>query len=196
MTELNLIETIAREPKFSYFSRYMSMSKADAVFSRPGGFTVFVPTDEAFAKVPDDQMNQMLAEPGLAKLKALVSYHILPGRIMAANIGAKQVRNSVSGEEVDFADFRGITVNGEPLQMRNIEASNGVIHSLGTVLCPVPLAGDKPLGSAVGAKPDPENTNDGCVTAEFSSAASHPRSGVDPANAANSSYADAAKLTY
>ncbi|MGD9587635.1 MAG: fasciclin domain-containing protein [Pyrinomonadaceae bacterium] len=144
---VNLIETIAEEPRFSTFSRYIGSSKANAIFSRPGHFTVFVPTNEAFAKIPDDQMNAMLNEPGQHELKALLEYHIVPGRIMAANVGAQQVRNSVTGEEIDFADYQGIKVNGTPLQDRNIEATDGVIHSLGTVLAPKPLAGSKPIPS-------------------------------------------------
>lgn len=145
--KVNLIETIAKEPRFSTFSRYMGSSNANAIFSRPGDFTVFVPTNEAFAKIPDDQMNAMLNEPGQLELKALLTYHIVPGRIMAANVGAQQVRNSVTGDEIDFADYQGIKVNGAPLQARNIEASDGIIHSLGTVLAPMPLAGSRSLPS-------------------------------------------------
>lgn len=142
---LNLIETIAKEPRFSTFSRLMGTSNANAFFSRPGDFTVFVPTNDAFAAIPDEEMNALLNESGQLKLKALLSYHIVPGKIMAANIGAQQVRNSVSGEEIDFADYQGIKVNGTPLQARNIEATDGVVHSLGKVLAPKPLAGSKPL---------------------------------------------------
>ena len=149
--KLNLIETIAKEPKFSTFSRYMGTSNANALFSRPGDFTVFVPTNDAFAKIPDDQMNAMLNEPDQLKLKALLSYHIVPGKIMAANIGGKQARNSINGHEINFADYQGIKVNGLPLQDRNIEATNGVVHSLGTVLAPPHLAGDKPLASGAQA---------------------------------------------
>jgi hypothetical protein len=149
--KLNLIETIAKEPKFSTFSRYMGTSNANALFSRPGDFTVFVPTNDAFAKIPDDQMNALLNEPEQLKLKALLSYHIVPGKIMAANIGGKQVRQSVSGEEINFADYQGIKVNGTPVHARNIEATNGVVHSLGTVLAPPPLAGEKPLASGAQA---------------------------------------------
>ena len=149
--KLNLIETIAKEPKFSTFSRYMGTSNANALFSRPGDFTVFVPTNDAFAKIPDDQMNALLNEADQLKLKALLSYHIVPGKIMAANIGGKQVRNSINGEEINFADYQGIKVNGQPLQSRNIEATNGVVHSLGTVLAPPPLAGEKPLASGAQA---------------------------------------------
>ena len=198
---LNLIETIAKEPKFSTFSRYMGITNANSVFSRPGQFTVFVPTNDAFAKIPDDQMNAMLNEPGLIKLKALLSYHIVPDRIMAANIGAKQVRNSVSGEEINFADHQDIKVNGAPIQLRNIEASNGVVHSLGTVLCPAPPAGGKPLASAAEAEPLPENAPPAAgpevITAEMEIApTTRPLSIVDNGNAANAIYADATKPSY
>lgn len=148
---LNLIETIAKEPKFSTFSRYMGSSNANAFFSRPGDFTVFVPTNDAFAKIPDDQMNTLLNEPGQLQLKALLSYHIVPGKIMAANIGAQQERQSVTGHEINFADYQGIKVNGVALQARNIEATNGVVHSLGTVLSPPALAGAQTLTSTVTA---------------------------------------------
>ncbi len=172
--KLNLIETIAKEPKFSTFSRYMGTSKANSLFSRPGDFTVFVPTNDAFAKIPEDEMNVMLNEPGHLKLKALLYYHIVPGKIMAASIGGKQVRQSVSGEEINFADYQGIKVNGTPVQARNIEATNGVVHSLGTVLAPPPLAGEKPLASGAEALTVPagrETTvgadRSGAVTAEI-----------------------------
>ena len=149
--KLDLIETIARQPTFSTFSRCMGSSDANAIFNEPGYFTVFVPTDEAFAKIPEDEMNALLNEPSQLKLKALLSYHIVPGKIMASNIGGKQVRNSINGEEINFVDFLGIKVNGSPLQDRNIEASNGVVHSLSRVLAPPPLAGEKPLGSGARA---------------------------------------------
>ena len=155
---LNLIDTIAGEPRFSTFSRYMDLSGSNAVFSRPGGFTVFVPTNDAFAKIPDDRMNAMLNEPGHVELKALLSYHIVPGKIMAANIGARQVRNSVTGDEMEFADYRGLKVNGADVQARNIEALDGVVHSLGTVLSPKPLAGSKPLDSTASPAAEPMQT--------------------------------------
>lgn len=132
--KLNLIETIAKEPRFSKFSSYMKMSGADAALSRPGQFTVFVPSDEAFAKIPDIEMNFLLTDAGREVLKALLSYHIVPGKIMAASVGAEAVRASITGEEIKFADYRGLKVNGVGVLRRNIEATNGVVHSLETVL--------------------------------------------------------------
>lgn len=151
----------------------MGSSNANALFSRPGDFTVFVPTNDAFAKIPDDKMNEMLNEPGQLNLKALLSYHIVPGRIMAANIGGQQVRKSISGDEIDFADYQGIKVNGSPLQGRNIEATDGVVHSLGVVLAPPPQAGEKRLAWAAHANsnPLPPNSKDSTTVREEKSAA-------------------------
>ena len=132
--KVNLIETIAKEPRFSKFLSYMQMSGVDAALALPGQFTVFVPSDEAFAKVPDVEMNELLTEAGRENLKALLSYHIVPGKIMAASVGAEAVRASITGEEIKFADYRGLKVNGVGVLRRNIEATNGVVHSLEMVL--------------------------------------------------------------
>jgi transforming growth factor-beta-induced protein len=145
---VSIIDTLAAEPRFSTFTRYLALTDLRSIFSRPGDFTVFVPTNEAFAKIPDDRMNAMLNEPGRAQLKELLAYHIVPGKIMAANIGSNQVRNSVNGKEIEFADHQGIKVNGAALQARNIDATDGVVHSIGTVLSPQPLAGSRALDSA------------------------------------------------
>ena len=135
---LNLIETIAKEDKFSTFSRLLGTSGATSVFSGEGPFTVFVPTNDAFGKIPDKKMNELLKETD--QLKALISYHVLPGKLLAANLGSMPVRKSVTGQEVAFMDSNGLKVNGATVQARNIEATNGVIHQLDTVLTQPPNA--------------------------------------------------------
>ena len=133
---LNLIETIAKEDKFSTFTRLMASSGANDVFSTPGDFTVFAPTNDAFAKVPDAKMTEMLNETNQTKLKSMLSYHIISGKVMAASIPGKTTRASFTGEELRFSDSNGLRVNGASVQARNIEASNGVVHALDTVLAP------------------------------------------------------------
>jgi uncharacterized surface protein with fasciclin (FAS1) repeats len=135
---VNLIETIAKEDKFSTFSRLLGTSGANIVFSGAGQFTVFAPTNDAFGKIPDGKMNELLNEPNQTKLKALLSYHILPGKWMAANLGSMPLRKSITGQEVAFTDSNGLRVNGAGVQARNIEATNGVIHQLDTVLTQPP----------------------------------------------------------
>ena len=136
----NLSETIAKEDKFSTFSRLLDTSGASVVFSGEGQFTVFAPTNDAFGKVPDARMNELLQETDQRKLKALLSYHILPGKVMAASLGTMPLRKSVTGQEVAFTDSIGLKVNGAGVQARNIEATNGVIHQIDTVLTQPPNA--------------------------------------------------------
>ncbi|MEP7074704.1 MAG: fasciclin domain-containing protein [Acidobacteriota bacterium] len=132
--KLNIIETIAKLEKFSTFSRLLGTSGANAIISGAGPFTVFVPTNDAFAKIPDTLMNELLNELGQVKLEALLSYHIVPTRIDAVNMGTIKSATAVSGQEVKFTDVSGIKVNGSNVQARNIEATNGVVHALDTVL--------------------------------------------------------------
>lgn len=141
---LNLIDTIANDDKLSAFSRMMASSGANAVFDGEGPFTVFAPTNDAFGKIPDKLMNQLLGQEGQTSLKALLTYHILPGKVMAANVASKTTRESMTGEEMSFADKNGLKVNKSGLQARNMMASNGVIHALDTVLeRPVRIKGER-----------------------------------------------------
>jgi uncharacterized surface protein with fasciclin (FAS1) repeats len=137
---LNLIETIAKEDKFSTFSRLLGTSGATSIFSGDGAFTVFAPTNDAFGKIPDQKMNELLNETNQTKLKALLSYHVVPGKWMAANLGSMAIRKSVTGQEMAFLDSNGLKVNGSTIQARNIEATDGVIHQIDTVLTQPPNA--------------------------------------------------------
>ena len=163
--KLNLIETIAKQDQFSTFSRLMRTSKANDIFKGPGDFTVFAPTNDAFAKIPEATMNGLTSEAGQERLKALLSYHILPGKVMAANLIAGPSRKAFTGEELMFTDVNGIKVNGASVQARNLEATNGVAHALETVLTPTaspkaaaattsPLTTPTAIGSKLTAVPN------------------------------------------
>jgi uncharacterized surface protein with fasciclin (FAS1) repeats len=133
---VSLIETIAKKDMFSVFSRLLGTSKANEIFIAGGDFTVFAPTNDAFGKIPDKQMDAMLNEKDQIGLKALLSYHILPGKFFAANIASSRSKPTVTGAEVKFTNFGGLKVNDSGVLARNIEATNGVIHALDTVLTP------------------------------------------------------------
>ena len=148
--KLNLIETIAKEDKFSVFSRLLGTSGANSVFSTPGQFTVFAPTNDAFGKIADKRMDGLLNEPNQTELKALLSYHVMPGKVLASTMGAMMTRASVTGEDIAFSDTNGLKVNGAGVQARNLEASNGVIHQIDTVLTAPP----KPSAAAAAANAD------------------------------------------
>jgi uncharacterized surface protein with fasciclin (FAS1) repeats len=133
---VNLVETIAKIDTFSTFARMMRTSNANVIFDSDGPFTVFVPTNDAFGKIPDAQMNGLLSENGQARLKQLLSYHIVPGKLFVSNLESAGTVKSVSGLEMTFTDIGGIKVNNSGMQARNIEATNGMVHGLDTVLTP------------------------------------------------------------
>lgn len=156
--KLNLIDTIAKIDKFSTFSRVLGTSGASEVISGEGEFTVFVPTNDAFCKIHDKRMNELLSEPQQIQLKAMLTYHILPEKVMAANLPSMIARKSVTGEEIGFSDSNGLKVNGAGVQARNIEATNGVIHQIDTVLTAPPSAAVKAAFAASNADTLPMGT--------------------------------------
>jgi uncharacterized surface protein with fasciclin (FAS1) repeats len=81
-------------------------------------------------------MNEWLNETGQLKLKALLSYHILPTKVDALNLATLKTATTLSGQDVKITDFGTIKVNGSTMQGRNIEATNGVVHAIDTVLAP------------------------------------------------------------
>jgi len=99
----------------------------------PGPFTVFAPTDEAFAKIPKADLDKLLANK--AKLKAVLAYHVVSGKVMAADIKAGKVK-SVQGEQLTLATKGGVMVNKAKVVSADVAADNGVIHAIDTVLMP------------------------------------------------------------
>ncbi len=98
-----------------------------------GPFTVFAPTDEAFAKIPKAQLDALLADK--AKLTAVLTYHVVPGKVMAKDVKAGKVK-SVQGSELSIGTAGGVTVDGAKVTATDIVADNGVIHVIDSVVLP------------------------------------------------------------
>ena len=148
---VNLIDTIAKQDMFSTFARLLRSSKAEELLSPDGNFTVFAPTNDAFGKMPDAQMNGLLSEKDQVRLKALLSYHIIPAKLFAANLNGAGATKSVSGQDVTFSDTGGLKINASGLQARNIEATNGIVHAIDTVLTPPAVAATTPAAATAKA---------------------------------------------
>ena len=98
-----------------------------------GPFTVFAPTDEAFAKIPKAQLDALLADK--AKLTQVLTYHVVPGTVMAKDVKAGKVK-TVQGSEITVATAGGVTVDGAKVVKTDIVADNGVIHVIDSVIMP------------------------------------------------------------
>lgn len=99
----------------------------------PGPFTVFAPTDAAFAKIPKDKLDALLKDK--AALTAVLTYHVVPGRVMAADVKAGQVK-TVQGGSITVTTQGGVKVDNANVVQTDIAASNGVIHVIDTVIMP------------------------------------------------------------
>jgi uncharacterized surface protein with fasciclin (FAS1) repeats len=102
-----------------------------------GPFTVFAPTDAAFAKLPAGTVEMLLKPENKAKLAAILTYHVVPGRVMAADVVKLSEAKTVSGKMVLIkATGSTVKVNGAEVISTDIVASNGVIHVIDTVILP------------------------------------------------------------
>ncbi len=103
----------------------------------PGPFTVFAPNDAAFAKLPAGTVENLLRPENLATLVAILTYHVVPGRVMSADIAGRQLSvATVQGGMIAINATMGVMVNGATVIAADIVADNGVIHVIDTVIMP------------------------------------------------------------
>ena len=102
----------------------------------PGPFTVFAPTDEAFAKLPKGTVEELLKPENKAKLAGILTYHVIAGKVMAADVKTMKAK-TVNGKELDIkVGAGGVTVDKAKVVKTDIVTSNGVIHVIDTVVLP------------------------------------------------------------
>lgn len=102
-----------------------------------GPFTVFAPTDAAFAALPAGAVENLLLPENKDQLVAILTYHVLPGKVMAADVAGQRLSPAtVNGQAVHVDGTNGVTVEGATVINADIPASNGVIHAIDQVLLP------------------------------------------------------------
>jgi uncharacterized surface protein with fasciclin (FAS1) repeats len=100
----------------------------------PGPFTVFAPTDEAFAKLPEGTVEALLKDK--EKLTAILTYHVVPGKLMAADVVSKSSLKTVQGQSLKVSTDGGAKIDNANIVKTDIAASNGVIHVIDSVVLP------------------------------------------------------------
>jgi uncharacterized surface protein with fasciclin (FAS1) repeats len=102
-----------------------------------GPFTVFAPSDDAFAKLPAGTVDGLVKPENLEKLKAILTYHVMAGKVMAKDVGGKKLTPAtVNGATLAVDGTDGVKVNGASVTAADIECTNGVIHVIDAVLMP------------------------------------------------------------
>jgi len=102
-----------------------------------GPFTVFAPTDEAFAALPEGTVETLLKPENLEQLVAVFTYHVIPGKVMSTDIAGQALQvESVQGSSLSVDATNGVTVDGANVVAADIETDNGVIHVIDKVVLP------------------------------------------------------------
>ena len=129
----DIVETAVGAGKFKTLATALTAAGLIDTLKGKGPFTVFAPTDAAFAKIPKADLDALLKDK--AKLTAVLTYHVVPGKVMAADVKAGKVK-TVQGSEITVATAGGVTVDGAKVSATDIVASNGVIHVIDSVILP------------------------------------------------------------
>ena len=129
----DIVDTAVAAGSFKTLATALGAADLVGTLKGKGPFTVFAPTDEAFAKIPKADLDALLKDK--KKLTAVLTYHVVPGKVMAADVKAGKVK-TVQGSEVTIATTGGVTVNNAKVTKTDIAADNGVIHVIDTVLMP------------------------------------------------------------
>ncbi len=129
----DIVDTAVGAGNFKTLATALQAAGLIDTLKGPGPFTVFAPTDAAFAKVPKAQLDALLADK--AKLTAVLTYHVVPGKVMAKDVKAGKVK-TVQGSELTVATAAGVMVDNAKVTATDIVADNGVIHVIDTVVMP------------------------------------------------------------
>jgi uncharacterized surface protein with fasciclin (FAS1) repeats len=101
-----------------------------------GPFTVFAPTDEAFAALPEGTIATLLLPENKDKLISILTYHVVSGKVMSTDLSNGMMATTIQGGNVTIMTENGVTVNGAKVVTADIETSNGVIHVIDAVILP------------------------------------------------------------
>lgn len=133
--EQTIVEIASSEADFSTLVTAVTAAGLVDTLSGAGPFTVFAPTNAAFAKIPEDQLTAILADTD--QLTSILTYHVLPAAVASSDLEPTQQVATVQGDTVDIEVVDGkATINGCNIVQTDIVASNGVIHVIDCVLTP------------------------------------------------------------
>ncbi len=131
----NVVEIAAGNKDFSTLVAAVKAAGLAETLSGTGPFTIFAPTNDAFAKLPAGTVTDLLKPENKAKLTAILTYHVVAGKVLAADVKAGKVK-TVNGAEATIATAGGVTIDKAKVVKTDIVGTNGVIHVIDTVILP------------------------------------------------------------
>ena len=137
MAKPTVVEIAVGNPDFSTLVAALQAAGLVEALSGEGPFTVFAPTNAAFAQLPEGTVEMLLLPENKDKLVAILTYHVVPGKVMAADVVTLTEATTLEGDTIDISTSdAGVTVDGASVVATDIEASNGVIHVIDAVIMP------------------------------------------------------------
>ncbi len=133
----DLVDTAAGAGSFNTLVAAVEAAGLVETLKGEGPFTVFAPTDEAFAALPEGTVENLLKPENKDQLIAILTYHVLPGKVMAGDIAGKTMdAETVNGQSLAVNATEGVMINEATVTAADVSASNGVIHVIDKVLLP------------------------------------------------------------
>ncbi|WP_282605579.1 fasciclin domain-containing protein [Pelagibius sp. Alg239-R121] len=133
----DIVDTAVEAGQFKTLVAAVEAAELVETLKGDGPFTVFAPTDEAFAKLPEGTVEDLLKPENKDKLVAILTYHVVPGKIMSGDIAGKTAEvETVQGAKLAVDAMDGVKVDSAQVITADIETSNGVIHVIDTVVIP------------------------------------------------------------
>jgi uncharacterized surface protein with fasciclin (FAS1) repeats len=133
----DIVDTAVAAGSFKTLAKALQAADLVGTLKEKGPFTVFAPTDEAFAKLPEATLAALLKPENKAKLRRILTYHVVAGRVTAADVLKLKSAKAVSGDTIDIEASGGtVLVEQARVMKTDINASNGVIHVIDSVILP------------------------------------------------------------
>ncbi len=134
---MDIVDTAVAAGSFKTLAKALEAAGLVDTLKGAGPFTVFAPTDEAFAKLPAGTLESLLKPENKAKLQRILTYHVVPGKVMAADVVKLKSAKAVSGDTIGIATRNGgVTVDNARVVKTDIIATNGIIHVIDSVILP------------------------------------------------------------
>jgi uncharacterized surface protein with fasciclin (FAS1) repeats len=135
--EKDIVDTAVEAEQFKTLAAALRAAGLVTTLKGAGPFTVFAPTDAAFAKLPAGTVENLLKSENKAQLTAILTYHVVPGKVMAADVAGMDEAKTVNGKTIDVeVNGSSVKINDATVTAADVLASNGVIHVIDTVILP------------------------------------------------------------
>lgn len=132
-----LVHVASKDDRFTTLVKAVKAADLADTLKSKGPFTVFAPTNQAFSKLPDGTVETLLKPENKDKLRAVLTYHVVPKKVMSADLSGTTMAETVNGKKLEIsAEYGEVTANNANVVATDIEADNGVIHVVDSVVLP------------------------------------------------------------